>query len=277
MKSPIKHILMPTDFSGYSNNAFHFALNLAQKNGASLTLLHVVEPPYNFATAVEGMLQIMEKNAFSRLNKMIDETAEPDFDEVEVETKVVHGRTAREIISQIKECNADVIVMGSQGQTGLKRVVFGSVSAVVMEDSPVPVFVIPAEGQSAGQQISDILFITNLRERDPENLVYIQALASPFKADIKMIYFTAKHDFDSNIRFKGFSQEIKDLNIDPSPEMIVKESKSALYGLSEYLEVKPVSLVVFNRYKRSIVQNLFGRDDTDELMSYSKIPILILP
>ena len=277
MAHPIKHILMPTDFSGYSNNAFHFALNLAQKNGASLTLLHVVEPPYNFATAVEGILQIMEKNAYSRLNKMIDETENSEFDEVEVETKVVHGRTSREIISQIKECNADVIVMGSQGQTGLKRVVFGSVSAVVMEDSPIPVFVIPAEGQSVGQQISDILFITNLRENDPENLVYLQSITSLFKANIKVIYFTGNHDFESQIRFNGFSKVIDGLGLDPSPEMTVRENKSALCGLSEYLEENPASIVVLNRYKRSIVQSLFGKDDSDEMMNYSKTPILILP
>jgi len=211
MNSPIKHILIPTDFSGYSNNAFHFGLNLARKNNASITLLHVVEPPYNFATAVEGMLNIMEKNAYSKLNQKIDENVNSGFDEVEVETKVVHGRTGREILSQIKECNTDVIVMGSQGQTGLNRVVFGSVSAIVMEDSPVPVFVIPAEGQPDKQQVSDILFITNLREKDPDNLAYLQSIASQFEAKIKLIYFTEKHDFDSHIRFTGFSSVIENL------------------------------------------------------------------
>lgn len=73
MVSSVKHILLPTDFSDCTKNALKFATKIAGKNGASVTLLHTIEPPYNFSAVIEDMLDRLKKTANSQLDKLIQE------------------------------------------------------------------------------------------------------------------------------------------------------------------------------------------------------------
>jgi len=277
MNHAIKHILLPVDFSGYSNDAFRFALDLAKKNGSTINMLHVVEPPYNFATAIEGMTQIMEKNAISKMDQMINNIQTSEYEDVEINTGIKHGRTTRELLERIKKNSVDVVVMGSKGQSGLDRAVFGSVSTGIIADSTVPVFVIPEDDKSENLNIENILFTTNLREKDPENLSYVDFIASLYDAKIELIHITKHNDFESSLRVKGFIQLINDLNLDSTPELMVKEHKNFLISLAEYLSENPASLVVLNRYRRSIVQKLFAKDHTSDMIEYYQSPLLVIP
>lgn len=277
MNRKIRHILVPVDFSGYSISSYRFALELANKCGAKITLLHVVEPPYNFATAVEGMLSMMEKNALSRMEQIKAEITESTSKGAETNIVVKHGRTAREILLQSQELSADLITMGSKGQSGLQKIVLGSISSAIVEDSKIPVFVLPGKEPNEKFTLSKIVFATNLRERDPDNLLYTHALSSYFNAAIEIVHIKTEDNFDSKLRIRGFRQIIKELDIDPQPEFKIVEHERMLAGLGSYLSNQAGTMVVLNRYKRSMVQKLFGDNHTEKVIRYSDFPMLIIP
>ncbi|REL24046.1 universal stress protein [Rhodohalobacter sp. SW132] len=277
MKTKIKTILLPVDFSGYSAEAFTVSRQIASKTGATIILLHVVEPPYNTATAIEGMLSIMEDNAKSKINQLIKKYSESGDTEVDIVPVVKHGRTVREIMKQADECSADLIVMGSKGQSGIERIVLGSVSSAMVAETNVPLFVLPAEKSSRTPDFKRIIFTTNLREKDPENLRYVHSFAKFFAAKLDVIHVTDHKDFDTILRVKGFRQVIRELNLDPPPEFTVLEHENSLVGLAEYISKHSRALLVMNRYKHSIVQKLLGVHHTEKFRRYSDLPILILP
>lgn len=277
MNKEIKHILLPVDFSGYSISSYRFALELAEKCGSKITLLHVVEPPYNFATAVEGMLSMMEKNALSRMEQMKAENVRDSSKGSKTEIVVKHGRTAREILLQSQELSADLIIMGSKGQSGLQKMVLGSISSAIVEDSEIPVFVMPGNGSDKNFKLTRIIFATNLRENDLNNLRYAHTLGSHFNAATEILHIKTEDDFDSMLRISGFRQMIKELNLDPQPEFKIVEHEHMLTGLGSYLSDKKGTMIVLNRYKRSLVQKILKENHTEKVIRYSEYPILILP
>lgn len=271
MKTAIKHILVPTDFSGFSNRAFQFACNLAAQSEAKITLIHVVEPPYNFAVAVEGMLELMEKNAFKRM-EMISGTCKED---IKITNVVRHGRTSREILNYVDSAGADVVVMGSRGQSGLSRTVLGSVSAAIAHELPVPLFVIPEEAANA--KISSLLFATNFREKDPANFKLTSSIAELIDASLSVIHVSPAINFETRIRHLGFTELLREETGNESLNIELIEDENLLIGLANYITGKQITGIVLNRYKKSVVQKLFGKDHTDEMLTYAELPLLILP
>lgn len=271
MNTEIKHILVPTDFSGFSNRAFQFACSLAAQSEAKITLIHVVEPPYNFAVAVEGMLELMEKNAFKRM-EMISETCNED---IEIQNVVRHGRTSREILNYVDSAGADVVVMGSRGQSGLSKTVLGSVSAAIAHELHVPLFVIPEE--AAKTDISSFLFATNFRENDPSNFIIASSIAGLIDASLSVIHVSPAINFETRIRHLGFTEVLREETGNKSLNIELIEDKNLLIGLANYVTEKQISGIVLNRYKKSVVQKLFGKNHTDEMLTYADLPLLILP
>jgi len=274
MEKKIRHILIPTDFSGYSNRAYHFALRLASAVNAKVSLLHVVEPPYNFATAVEGMLNIMETNAEKRLNMLIEKRAETPYQKVEISSVIKHGRTAREILKTIESEDVDLVIMGSKGQNAISRVVFGSVSAVVVNDADVPVIVMPES--EAEKETNHLLFATNFREKDPENFLYTRFIADQLDANTEIIHVAEEMNFNTKLRHLGFKAIMKETTGEEL-DVTLKEDKDLLIGLAKHLQENPAALLVLNRYKKSVVQKLFGKNHTGMVLDYAHMPLLILP
>lgn len=271
MKTTINHILAPTDFSGFSNSAFQFACKLADKAGAKITLLHVVEPPYNFAVAVEGMLELMEKNATKRM-KLLVAQCEANID---IEIEVRHGRTSGEILNFVETSGADLVVMGSRGQSGISRTVLGSTSAAIAQELPVPLFVIPEE--TTKTEISSLLFATSFRENDPVNFKHTSYIAGLINATVSIVHVSPTIDFETRIRHLGFTEILREKSENKSLVIDLIENENLLIGLANYIGKNQISGIVLNRYKKSVVQKLFRKDHTDEMVTCADLPLLILP
>lgn len=271
MTQSIQHILVPTDFSAFSNRAFRFAARLAEKAKARVTLFHVVEPPYNFATVVEGMLDMMEKNAFSRMDNLISEV---DAD-IKIASQVRHGLTSKEIFEYVEREEADLVVMGTRGQSKLSRTVLGSVSETIAHDLTVPLFLIPdTDGDPV---ISSFIFASDFRINDPAHLIFTSSIAGLIDASVSLIHISQDFNFDERIRHLGFTEILRDEAGDDTLMVEIVNADSLLHGIADYVERHKNSALVFNRYKRSVLQKLFKKDHTDEMVVYSDIPLLIIP
>lgn len=271
MNQAITHILVPTDFSAFSNRAFRFATHLAKKSNAKITLFHVVEPPYNFATAVEGMLDMMEKNALSRMKNLIAEFGT----DINITSQIRHGRTSREILEFVDREEADLVVMGSRGQSKLSRAVLGSVSESIAHDLPVPLFLIPAADEDP--VISSLIFATDFRINDAAHFKFTSSIAGLLDASVAVIHISQDFNFDERIRHLGFTEILRDEAGDDSLMIEIVKGDSLLQGIAEFVDRQKNTALVFNRYKRTILQKLFKKDHTDEMVVYADLPLLIIP
>ena len=134
----IKVILHPTDFSVHSEAALGVARWLARDHGARLIILHVapLEVVLDGTTAAEVDPR-SDRDALYALKKRVDG---PDLEQP-VETILKRGYPAPGIIETAEEVGCDLIVMGTQGRTGLSRLLMGSVAEYVLPKANCPVLV----------------------------------------------------------------------------------------------------------------------------------------
>jgi nucleotide-binding universal stress UspA family protein len=148
----IRRILAPTDFSEPSKQAVAYAYELAERFGAKLLLLHVVElPAYPveiFLPAAGGttLLDDLEQQARIDLAQL---RPEAEDGKVEVTCQVVVGTPYYKILEVAAADKADVIVMATHGRTGLSHLVMGSVAERVVRMAPCPVLTIRPTGGAA--------------------------------------------------------------------------------------------------------------------------------
>jgi nucleotide-binding universal stress UspA family protein len=140
-----QRFLVPVDFSAYANQAVEYAIGLASKLGARVTLLHVIQPlPLGGVdmgvTLPYAYIQEMEAEIARSMQAYLEQVTASGL---EGEIVVVHGVPFQEIIETAKMQQVDLIVMGTHGRTGLQHVLLGSVAEKVVRLAPCPVLVVP--------------------------------------------------------------------------------------------------------------------------------------
>jgi universal stress protein A len=142
-----KRILVPTDFTDYSDEALRQALELAKQYNAKVYLLHVAEPigqctvdycldPSTFK-AVEDAEILQAKEMMQRELKKF-----PEFQEIEVISDVREGEPAQEILKEQDDKGVDLIVMPTHGKAGFMKRLVGHISEKVTEEAKSPVLLV---------------------------------------------------------------------------------------------------------------------------------------
>jgi nucleotide-binding universal stress UspA family protein len=143
---PLRTILYATDFSPYSQYSFRLACSVARDYGARMIALHVMVPPV--AVYGEGMLPIQPEDIQEQLSGQLRALV-AQHPEIPIETRLVEGDPAREILRAAKEIKCDLIAIGTHGRTGLGRLLMGSVAEQVVRKAPCPVLTVKAPEHQA--------------------------------------------------------------------------------------------------------------------------------
>jgi universal stress protein A len=142
-------ILIPTDFSAHADEAFRVAHTLARALGAEVILFHVAQPP---AVVSEGGRLLVNPpkgdaiNLWDRFQRF--QSTDPKV-RVQHEVIVADKPSAGYILEILDKLECDLIVMGTHGHSGLKRLLVGSVTEEVVRRAHCPVMVVKAPGPRA--------------------------------------------------------------------------------------------------------------------------------
>ncbi len=141
----IEAILYATDFSESSIPASDYALFLSRLTGAKLHILHVI------GELTDQRRSMIHQEFFEPFAQSIEQQAIHDmetfcathFQDMEhVECQTVIGNPFQEIIQQAEKLNADLIIMGTHGRTGIEHVLVGSTAERVVRNSNIPVLTV---------------------------------------------------------------------------------------------------------------------------------------
>jgi nucleotide-binding universal stress UspA family protein len=133
------------DFSPHAERALGYALDLAALAGSHLTILTAVDPFLDAASNAAGRGEALMRQTQDELQTLLVRLGDTRRMPAEAPSiAVVTGDPAEAILAQITESNADLVVMGTKGLEGAKRLVFGSTTERVLRESPVPVLAVPA-------------------------------------------------------------------------------------------------------------------------------------
>lgn len=177
----IHRILCPTDFSDSAAAAFAESMRLARWFGAKVTVLHVV--PFVVPIAGDaGYVPVgdlndndVRKDGLERIRRFVDESALTTG--IPIEAVCRQGDACHEIGEVARETGADVIVMGTHGRSGFKRLVLGSVTEAVLNSAPALVLTVHRDLPRRKGLFRRILCASDVSERTTRTMAVATAFA----------------------------------------------------------------------------------------------------
>ena len=150
MDALIKKIVVPVDFSEPSERAAHYAAALARRLGASLHLIHALEPSPVTRGPVESSESLSAERlddtywaARTRLGALSGKLAL----EGQISMEVRPGFPSEVITAAATDLGADLVVMSTHGRSGLSHLLMGSVAERVIRSAACPVLVVRDRGE----------------------------------------------------------------------------------------------------------------------------------
>jgi nucleotide-binding universal stress UspA family protein len=141
----VQHFLVPVDFSVYSDQALAYAIALATKLQARVTVVHVLHPlPLGVSDMPSSLpypalyLQEIEAEVQQRLDTQRQQIQDAGL---AGEVLIAHGVPFQTIVDIARDQHVDLIVMGTHGRTGVPHLFMGSVAEKVVRLAPCPVLV----------------------------------------------------------------------------------------------------------------------------------------
>jgi nucleotide-binding universal stress UspA family protein len=151
---PFARILCSIDFSNPSLAALEWTWSLAQESRAAVTLLHVIEWPWEEPPAPHlDELPPLEARKLADFRRVLETTSRAKLeslvplnvgDRVQSTSLIRHGRAHREVLAEAAACQADLIVMGVHGRNVIDLSLFGSTTNRVVRAAPCPVLTVRA-------------------------------------------------------------------------------------------------------------------------------------
>jgi nucleotide-binding universal stress UspA family protein len=184
-------VLCPTDFSEPYRGALRYAGALAEHFYADLMVLAVDDPFLTEAAAAAMDEHFLERQTRAALRTFVDQTFAARRPQVpHVREHMVTGRPADEILRCADEFKADVIVMSTHGASGVRKLVFGSVTERVLRNTYLPVLVTP--GADRGPESLDtwmatikrVLVPVDFSDWTPQQVAIARGLAEALRSEL---------------------------------------------------------------------------------------------
>ncbi|MCH8534896.1 MAG: universal stress protein [Flavobacteriaceae bacterium] len=273
----IKNILVPVDFSKPAENALKVAVQLAKKNNAKVTVLHVIELAESLFGTEQFNVNDEQILFFMKIaKKKFSKFLEKDFlKEVEVHDVVDVGPTSYIISENIKKQNADMIVMGSTGASGLQEVLIGSNTEKIVRRAEVPVLVVKKEMKDF--HIKNVIFASNFEMESVDAFKKAKDFADSFDAKMELLYvnlpgnqFYSTEEIREQMR--TFLNKVRvPFNRD---NIIIHNDYSIELGVLNAAKDAKADLIAMPTHGRRGISHFFNGSIGEDVVNHSTLPVI---
>lgn len=152
----VHSVLCPVDFSEQSRQALRWAAGIAEARGGQLTVLSVVDPLLAQAAAITFGANLTRTDTTPALREFVETTVPTDVRQAtRVRMEVAVGDPAEAILRAGRERQAELIVMGTHGRGGLRKLLLGSTAEQVLRRAEAAVLVVPMSAMGATDHARD--------------------------------------------------------------------------------------------------------------------------
>jgi nucleotide-binding universal stress UspA family protein len=273
----MKKILFPTDFSETSNNAFVYVLEMAKDFDAEVIVLHVYNlPPVSYEGYPIYVAEVFDTIELGKFENMKDQipylrkiAEDHQLDNIKMNHVLEEGDLVSVINRIVKKEEIDLIVMGTEGASGLKETFLGSNTGSVIESVPITLLSVPNKVKFSA--IKKIAFTTRFRAKDHKALLQVIDFANRVNAKVKCLYVRTNN---SDINENQIDKWREDFKNDPV-EFIIIPDNDVEGTIFEFIDNEKIDILAMLTYKHGFFQNLFRTSFTKKLSYHSEIPILV--
>ena len=286
----VQRILVPIDFSDYSVNACRYAIGLAEKLNAEIKLMHVYYNPvinsmpltdtYYYQVNMDEIIREIELRAKSNMEEFYGDLREKiekeNIQGVKLDYTLVRGIASEEIIAKSVEYKPDIIIIGTRGQGEKENDLIGSVTAKIIEDTKVPVLVIPEDSYYSGIATINIMYATDFDESDYKALKKLMNIMSPFDIRLYCVHIGKQ---DTNVwdkaKMNGLKEKLYAQYPDYEIECSLIEEEDFLKGIQNLIREKKIDIISLVTHKRNLLSKILNPSIARKVLFHTNIPFLV--
>ncbi len=266
------NLLVPVDFSGESKKALPVAQYLAGVYNAQITLVNVLELPTGIAKLFSNVDESGARKAVSdRLDEIID--AQPDG--VKYNKMIKTGRASAKIIEAAVEINANCIVMGTNGASGMQELLSGTHTARVIRHAPCPVISLRNHHKDVG--FKRILLPIDLTRETGEKLKLGIEFAQNFNAELVLLTILEQSDEESkkrlNKRLKMALEHIRKYKVPVESATLMKKGDISDLVINYASECGSDLIAIMTQQEMDFKETLLG-SNASHVVNHSPVPVL---
>lgn len=276
----MRRILVPTDFSDQARNAFEVAVAIAQKTGAAIKLLHVVEMPSSYSFSATGdlvggngmeqvyMMKLLENTKY-RMSELIRTIR---HEGVEVVQEVDADNVIRKIRRVISDDKVDLVVMGSKGSSGMDEFLIGSNTEKVVRTAGCPVLTV--KGRLPHFDIRNIVMPSDFKREIGTAIDKFKYFQHVFGAKLHLVYINTPGAFESTNTLRQRMETaaerygLQNFTINVYNDTIEED------GILHFAEETGADLVMMATHGRTGLSHLLSGSIAEDLVNHSVIPVL---
>lgn len=264
----MKTVIALVDFSEASTNAVSFAAELAKRSSACLSIVHILQKGKG-----EDEAKMKLKSLESELKKSID------FD-LRCESLLAHGNLINTLKKIIAVQQPDIIVMGTKGASGLKKILIGSNTVNVIANTSVPVLVIPEVARFEhffNKGKNRIVLATDLDLLENERVLNVlkEIALLIIEPKVRVLSVRPKNTGLPDLKRMERDFLLSFFNPEIESERVTVFSSSVIGGINFYLSEKKTDtglLAMIARDSGHLIQKHYTR----EMASHTHLPLLVL-
>ncbi|WP_458629253.1 universal stress protein [Winogradskyella sp. PC D3.3] len=273
----MKKIIVPVDFSEHSEFALEAAASLAQKYGSELIVLHMLELSNAIiSSASEALNQeavFYLKLAEQKFESFLDK---PYLEGLKVTPIVKHFKVWSEVNDVALEHQANLIIMGSQGVSGLKEVFVGSNTEKVVRHSDVPVLVI--KHNPILMDFENAVFACDFSEETVKPYLKAKETFDLLGTKLHLVYvnspdgnFRSSSEIDKRVSLfmEKAEGDLKNVN-----QVNVVSDYSIEKGILNFANVIGADLIAVATHGRKGLSHFFEGSVSEDIANHSTLPVM---
>lgn len=271
MKGP--NLVLLTDFSPLSKVAMQYAIKMAAPLHAHFTVLNIVRldgiPKANLKSRQieKSISQISQEEG----NKLVQELRNQIKGEYTIEFKPVRARTVAEMVRKyVAKHPTNMVVMGLQGASALKKARLGGTTVSVIDECTVPVLAIPEF--ASYRNLQHIVYASDLKNIQKELEVIVE-FAKIYGSTVHMIHVAPVMDKKVEASVNQVYETINKIQYDKLDFKLILE-EDITQAIDQYIKKTKADLLTTFTHKLSLEEKIFGKSVTRRLAYQGTIPLL---
>ncbi len=272
----MKTILVPIDFSNEAKYAAKVAAAIAKKHNSEIILLHMLDIPsgaIDFITGNENhggpQAILFMKGIHKRFEKF---KKRPFFKDVKLHEDVIFHKAFEGVIEESKKHNVDLIVMGSQGATGLKEMLVGSNTEKVVRQSDIPVLVIKKEVKDF--TLNNMIFASNFGKDSKKKFQNVLDFAKKFNAKLHLLFINTIKNFEpTRVTKEKLASFVSDFDM-PEHTINIYNDITIEEGILNFGQEINADIIAINTHGRSGLSQLFTESISKDLANHALRPVI---
>lgn len=279
----MKNILIPTDFSENSWNAVKYALAFFKDTTCDFYLLHVTLI-YNYAS---GESPVMPLPAIEVIDKTILKQAKTNLKNLIKKIELLpHNPKHRfytfnnydyfidAVKAHVAEKNIDLIVMGTKGASGLKKVMIGSNTGDLITRVKCPVLIVPEN--ATFEEIEEIAFPTDYNLFYPTKILNnILEFVKMHNSTLRIVHIAKKDEEVTDFQLEN-KEFLKNFFAEEKHSFHKITNKKMEDGVQCFVESRDIDMIIMIAKSLNLFQRILFRPTVEEISYHTDIPFLVL-